>query len=193
MTAPGMAHKMTGGCKRSSASKVDVPLAHIRAEKASFQFVADIETVRTLREKSFDMRLKHTDKCSVIGDSGDDGIEHFPDAMLHGNRSQALGHFSFDLAGSVFLQSAVGGDGGEFGIGVRIRLSVQHRLDQPLGNNIGETTVRSCGMRVILDSETEVSLGCLTGALQNVFPWTDKLDNRQGKVGEVVGIGGLAA
>ena len=46
-------------------------------------------TVRTLGKQSFDTRLENTDEGSVIGDSGDDGVEGLSDARVKNDGGDA--------------------------------------------------------------------------------------------------------
>jgi len=62
------------------------------------------------------------------GDAGHDGIEGGADSVLHGDGGEALRHLAFDLAGGVFFLSAVGSDGGEFCVRIRMGLAASIAL-----------------------------------------------------------------
>src|SRR5690349_20262243 len=98
------------GTKRDEASgsgEVYVSSARVGVDELGSYLVADVETVIALCEQSFNARLEGADEGSVIGHSGNDGIECFADAVLHGYSRESFRHFAFHLAGSIFLHCAV--------------------------------------------------------------------------------------
>jgi len=64
---------------------------------------------------------------------------------------------ALDLAGGVFAFGAGFRDGVEFVVFIGIRRLPQQRLDQALGDEIGEAAVGRGGVRVVLHGETEVA------------------------------------
>ena len=162
---------------RSGASEVDVPLLHVGADEFDSQFVADVESLIALSEESLDVRLEHANEGSVIGSTGDDRIEDFADAVLHRDGGQTFRHFAFHFFGRVFFLRTVCGDRGEFAVGVRIRLSREHRFNQPLRDHVGEAAVGRGGVRVVLNRETKMSGRNIAGSLQNIFAGTNEFDN----------------
>src|SRR6202030_2968926 len=68
------------------------------------------------------------------------------------------------------------------------RLAHEHGFDQSLRDEIGETSIGSCRVSVVLYSKTEVPLFRVTRAFENILAWPHQLDYGQRKVGKMIGI-----
>ena len=69
----------------------------------------------------------------------------------------------------------------------RRRAARQRRLDQALGDEVGEAAVGRRRVGVVLDRQAEVTRGRPPGALDDVLAGAQQLDHREREVGEPVG------
>jgi hypothetical protein len=175
-----------------SAGEVYVSITNVGTDEPGFEFVAYVETLRALGEQSLNAGLKNADKDAVIGGTGDDRVEDFADAVLHGDSREAFGHLALYFSSRIFFLRAVRRDGSQLVVGIRICLTCEHCFNQPLRDNVGETPVRRRGVRIVLYREAKVAGGSFARALQNVLTGTDEFDDGKGDVGKMIGIGSFA-
>src|SRR5580765_5399460 len=128
------------------AGEVDVSRLRVRANEFHAKPVSHVESLLALGEHALNEGLGNANEGSMIGHASDNGVEGFADVVLHGDSGQTLRHLAFDLLCSVLLLSAVGGDGGQFSVRVRIVLAGEQRLDNALSDDIGEATVGRGGV-----------------------------------------------
>src|SRR5208282_1167696 len=103
------------------------------------------------------MRLQGANKSSIRGHAGDNGVEGGTDSVLHGDGGEALEHIAFDFTSGIFFLGAVGGDGGELVVGIRVRPAREHRLDQALSHDVWKAAVSGGGVGVILHGKAEMA------------------------------------
>ncbi len=76
----------------------------------------------------------------------------------------------------------------EFVVGVGRRGVGADGFENALSDDVGEAAIGRCGMSVVVSGKTEVAAVVIARALHLILTGTEELDDRQGQIGEVIGI-----
>lgn len=134
---------------RSGPGEVDEGVDGVGVGEGDGGGVAYVEALGALDDFAFDGWFEDADVGAFVAGSGDDAGEVLADLGGEGYSGDPFLHGTLDLAGCGVAVVEVGGDGGEFVVGVRGGLAGEHGFEDALGDEIGETAVGGGGVGVI--------------------------------------------
>ena len=175
----------------SGAGEVDEGVDGVGVGESNADGVAHVEAFGAVDDFAFDGWVEDADKGAFVVGAGDDAGEVVADLAGEGYSGDPLLHGALNFASGGVAVVEVLGDGGELVVRIGPGIVSEHGLDDALGDEVGEAAVGGGGVCVVERGQAEVA-GLVGGTArsEHVLAGTHELDDGQGKVGVVDGIGG---
>jgi len=113
-------------------------------------------------------------------------IERLTDSTAHCHGRDPLRHLSLNFSCCIFFQRTLVRDCGEFVVRIWSRLARQHGFEQSLHDQIGEVPLGSCGVSVVVYSETEMACSGCSSRFEAILASSRQLDDCQRKVSKML-------